>query len=420
MSRKKGRKKKKSILTKIIILIITTILCVIGIGSIYLYQTLNKMNKSDDAKEVKKLTAQDTIEKNEGDPINFLVLGVDIGEAGSKVKDDSKRTDTMLLVNYNPKSEDVNVVSIPRDTLIKINGKNSKVNSANIIGGIPYAIDAVEKLLDVKIDYYGRINYEGFREVIDSIGGVDMEIAREMNYDDDKQDLHIHFKKGETVHLDGEKAEEFFRWRKNNNGTGLAEGDIGRIENQHLFMEKVMEKLKSPKIIPRIPGILMTIPKYCDTNMSADEIVKYGYDFITANNVKMQTLKGTGKYINKVSYFVYSEKANRELLDEIHGNTIFSEECDINKNDIKIEVLNCTKVNGLAAKYKKYLKEKGYNNISVGNGEEGKDTKILFAKFNKEQINCIKEDLDIETHEIINDKNTNFDIIILLGKNFTN
>jgi anionic cell wall polymer biosynthesis LytR-Cps2A-Psr (LCP) family protein len=74
-----------------------------------------------------------------------------------------------------------------------------------------------------------------------------MEISSNMNYDDDSQNLHIHFEKGETVHLDGEKAEEFFRWRKNNNGTGLAEGDLGRIENQHMFIEKVIDKLKVQK-----------------------------------------------------------------------------------------------------------------------------------------------------------------------------
>ena len=165
--------------------------------------------------------------------------------------------------------------------LIKINGKNQKINAAHAIGGVTYAVDAVEKLLGIRIDYYGKIDYEGFRKVIDAIGGVDMDITRTMDYDDPSQDLSIHFKKGTTVHLDGKKAEEFFRWRKNNDGAGLADGDLGRIENQHMFISKIMEKIKSPSIVIKIPSILSAIQNSVETNMDANDILKYGYIFAT-------------------------------------------------------------------------------------------------------------------------------------------
>ncbi len=414
-------KKKKSKVLKIILFIITLTICIAVAGGTYIYQSLSELSENSQLKDSVTNKEKDiVIEKNENDSINILALGVDIGDPTSNSENDPKRTDTMILIHYNPVNESVNVVSIPRDTLIRINKKDSKINAAHAFGGITYAIDAVEKLLDIEIDYYGKVNYEGFRKIIDSIGGVDMEISSNMNYDDDSQNLHIHFEKGETVHLDGEKAEEFFRWRKNNNGTGLAEGDLGRIENQHMFIEKVIEKLKSPKIIPRIPAILMILPKYCETNMSADEIIKYGCDFIKASEVKMDTLKGDSQYINGISYFLYDKDFNKEILDVLHDRKVIKEGIDIDKNTIKIKVLNCTNKSGLAADYREYLKKKGYTDITIDNGEASDTTKICFKGLSEIEREYIREDLNMKKSEIIDDNSIKFDIIVMLGKNYAN
>lgn len=406
MSRK--RKNKKSKLLKFLILSITIIVGISIIGSVYLYAGISKIGGES------KKNKDGIDDKNSA---NILVLGVDIGTVGSKNKNDPKRTDTIMLIHYDKINEDVEVISIPRDTLVKINGRNHKINAAHALGGVSYAVDAVEKLLNIDIDYYGKVNYEGFREVIDSIGGVDMDINNNMDYDDESQNLHIHFKKGENVHLDGKKAEEFFRWRKNNNGTGL-KGDLGRIDNQHVFISKVVEKIKSPMIITRIPSILNTLPKYCETDMSGDEIIKYGYYISKAENINMNTLKGTAKYINRISYFIYSKSKNKELLNKLYNSGSNSTGNSDYKNNLKIEILNGTKKTGLAAKYKRHLLNKGYNNsISVGNGESTKETKILFKESLKEsQKEYIKEDLNINEVEDMDDKYRNFDVVILLGE----
>ena len=104
--------------------------------------------------------------------------------------------------------------------------------TAHLLGGEKEVFQQVESLLSIRVNYLVEIDYAAFRNLIDAIGGVEMYIDRNMYYDDDAQDLHIHFNAGETVLLDGKKAEEFFRWRKNNDGTGLAEGDIGRINDK--------------------------------------------------------------------------------------------------------------------------------------------------------------------------------------------
>lgn len=307
---------------RVIIKVFIILLLLVIAASVYFYQGLSKLSKNTELNDYNSVKNSVEAEENENSQsINILALGVDIGTPGAKSDKDPKRTDTMMLMHYNAETKEVKVVSIPRDTLIKINGKNAKINAAHAVGGVSSSIEAVEKLLDIKINYYGKINYEGFRKIIDSIGGVDVKINNDMDYDDTEQDLHIHFKKDEILHLDGEKAEEFFRWRKNNNGTGLLEGDIGRIENQHYFISEVIDKVKSPWIIPRIPGILMTLPKYSETNMTPDEIIKYGFNFVKASNIEMVTLKGHDKFIKGVSYFIYDESYNKKILDKIRNKT---------------------------------------------------------------------------------------------------
>ncbi|MEL7596888.1 MAG: LCP family protein, partial [Clostridiaceae bacterium] len=143
-------KKKKSKVLKIILFIITLTICIAVAGGTYIYQSLSELSENSQLKDSVTNKEKDiVIEKNENDSINILALGVDIGDPTSNSENDPKRTDTMILIHYNPVNESVNVVSIPRDTLIRINKKDSKINAAHAFGGITYAIDAVEKLLDI-------------------------------------------------------------------------------------------------------------------------------------------------------------------------------------------------------------------------------------------------------------------------------
>ena len=116
-------------------------------------------------------------------------MGVDIG--GIESVNEPKRTDTIILMNYNPKNKKINIVSIPRDTRVVIHNNWQKINNAHAIGGVNGLIDSVENLLKVNINYYAKLNFEGFRKLIDSVGGIDMEIAQNMYYDDASQNLHI-------------------------------------------------------------------------------------------------------------------------------------------------------------------------------------------------------------------------------------
>jgi LCP family protein required for cell wall assembly len=401
--------------------IIISIVTLIALAIILFYSYLSGFNN--DAIDLTKKNSTGNIESNgaeqivkDGKSCNILVMGVDIGDPNSISASDPKRTDTMILAHYNAENKKVDLISIPRDILIKINNRNQKINAAHAIGGVELAVSSVEELLGIQIDYYGKINYEGFRSVIDAIGGVEMYIERTMDYDDASQNLSIKFEKGTTVQLDGKKAEEFFRWRQNNDGSGFENGDLGRIENQHIFINKVMEKLKSPMILIKIPSILAAVQKNAETNMSANDIIKYGYTFATMNgeDMSMDTIEGKNEDINRVSYLIYDEEANKDIITKIGNGSIQT----IDKAKLKIKVLNGTKKTGLAADFSKYLKENGYVQVVTGNGDTTSETVIMVNENNKDIVNNLKKDFNINNIEVLSLTEEEFDIMVLLGEDY--
>ncbi|MCB2288742.1 LCP family protein [Clostridium sp. CS001] len=412
---KKERKRKKIVNYKRFATVTITFV-VISFALIFAYFYFYLSNFNNNAVDLSSNLSSKDIEqiKKTGKSCNILIMGVDVGTPGSVNANDPKRTDTLIVAHYNAEDGKINLVSIPRDILININGKNQKINAAHAIGGVKYAVAAVEKLLSIKIDYYGKVDYEGFRKVIDAIGGIDMDITRNMNYDDPTQNLSIHFKKDTTVHLDGKKAEEFFRWRKNNDGTGFQDGDLGRIENQHMFIGKVMDKVKNPLIVLKIPGILSAIQDYVEVNMDGSEIMKYGYIFasIGRDKLSMDTLKGDAKYISGISYLIYDEDQNKEIVSKLQDSNVKF----IDKSNLNIKVINGTKKPGLASDFKEFLAEKGYSKVTTENGPATSKTKIEVYKGDKEIEEDLKKDFKIDNIEFLLPTKDNFDMIVILGE----
>ncbi len=354
-----------------------------------------------------------------GESTNILIMGVDIGDPNQIENESIKRTDTLMVLNYNPKTRNVNLISIPRDTLININGLNNKINAAYAIGGYTRLETEVENILGININYLVRIDYNAFREFIDSIGGVTMTIENNMYYDDEGQNLHINFTAGETVKMDGEKAEQFFRWRKNNDGTGLATGDLGRIENQHKFISKVVEKCKSPLIIFRLPGIINAFADNVETNIPSYKIIPYGFKYLLhSSNMNMATISGDLKNIGGQSYVVYNAGYNRDIINSLGEN---AQPLSSSQNyDMKIKVLNGTKISGLAAKVRDSLATNGYNKVDIDNTVETEKSVILSN--DKSSVKTIKKIADINKVDKKEEKTEyeEYDVIIIIGDDYNN
>lgn len=406
-SLKNRRKKNKSIFKKIILGVSICITIIILSAVLSLISFFLKI----DNKNTIKSTA------STGDSVNILVLGMDIGDVNQVENKDIKRTDTMMMINYNKKSKSAQVVSIPRDMLVKNTSGNYKINSAYQNGGDQNVKSVVENMLSVNINYIVKIDYAAFRGFIDAIGGIEMYIQRDMIYDDDGQNLHINFKKGTTVQLDGQKAEEYFRWRQNNDGSGFANGDLDRINNQHEFLQKVVDKCKSPSIVFKLSKILNSIAENMDTNMSSFNMINYGLKFMTLNNgLGMKTIQGDPKTIGGLSYLVFNKSSNEELLESLKSGASISAG---NKKDSKILVLNGTKIVGLAGRAKTALEVGGWSKIDTGNTDpheksiiqtDDKDIKKILASQMGEVTKFEGKPSD--------SKYTDYDAVIIIGNDY--
>lgn len=401
--------------TKIIILTAIIFIVILVSGLIWGRFYLNSISKKSEKKENVKLT-----EVKKDGIVNILILGTDAGTPKDESASNPKRTDTMMLLHYNPKNKKATLVSIPRDTMVQLKGKNDKINAANFYGGVNLAADTVQNLLGININYYVKIDLSGFVKLIDILGGVEMKIDHRMDYDDPTQNLHIHFTKGETVLLNGEKAMEFFRWRENNDGTGLANGDLDRIKIQHTFIQKVMEKVKSPSIIPKIPSILSTIPQNVDTNMSAGDILEYGYIFssINSSNINITTLKGEGKYIGDVSYFIWDKNGDSDLLSTLRENSTAGDFTDIDRASLKVQILDGTSKSGLAEDYAANLRQFGYIDVETGNGPKTSKSKVSVYALSNNDYKQIKADFDIDNIKDITTEKGKYDIVVILGDDY--
>jgi polyisoprenyl-teichoic acid--peptidoglycan teichoic acid transferase len=306
--KKHNKSKARKFLQILMVLFIMLLIFAAGVFG-YGYYTLHKMNTN--SKVVSKPVPSTK-------PVNILLLGVDAGDYTNYTKNNPSRSDTMMLVRYNPKSNSASILSLPRDTKITLNGHSEKLNAAHM-SGAANTIKTIEKLLNIDINYYFEINYEGFRECIDALGGVDIKIPRDMDYDAWK--ISIHFKKGEIVHMNGEKAEEFVRWRKNNDGGGYAMGDLGRISTQQDFIMEAIKKLKTPLGLLKIPALITTVSKYVETNIPPETLLEYAYKAksMKPEMVQKEILPGEAKYIGAASFYVWNNDLNDKFIQRFRG-----------------------------------------------------------------------------------------------------
>jgi LCP family protein required for cell wall assembly len=363
----------------------------------------------------------DNIEAKAADikkPVNILVLGVDAGDYANKTADNPKRSDTMMLVRYVPQREKVYMLSIPRDTRVLLNGHAQKLNAAHAIGGPSLTIKTIEEMLGVSINYYASIDYEGFRKCIDAIGGVDVVVPQDMDYD--AYDISIHFKEGETVHLDGKRAEEFVRWRKNNDGSGYAMGDLDRAAAQQEFMMNILQKVKSPSMIIRVPKLVDTLSNYVKTNMNTKAMLQYGLKLknVKVSQVEKEILKGEPKYIGGVSYYIWDKDKNNDFLrnfrdtDEAESDSLVN----VDRSKVKVAIYNSTGVKGLAGRYKEKLQEQGYEVVKIANYTKKLDATLINDYSSENYGNTVYDDLQFGKVVEKSGGDTNANVVVILGK----
>lgn len=295
---KKTYKKKKNY-NRLIALIIIVILFIAGI----IFANMDDSNSN-----------PPTVSSAQTNAINIMIMGVD------KRVDDVGRSDTLMVLTYNPADKKASLMSLPRDTRVHID-KNGydKINHAYAFGGHELTKKTVESFLNVPINYYVLIDIQAFEKIIDAVGGIDIDVEKRMYYEDPWDDdggLVIDLKPG-LQHLNGKTAIQYVRYRD-------TEGDIGRINRQQKFMKAFLAQIISPAILPKLPDIISNISSAIQTDMPLNDMLSLVANLptIQQNGLISEMVPGKPAYIKDVSYWIPDIAKTREMIAQNMGITL--------------------------------------------------------------------------------------------------
>jgi LCP family protein required for cell wall assembly len=241
----------------------------------------------------------------------FLLCGTDHNNGG---------TDTIIVVSYDTKNQTVGMVSVPRDTIIlNSSGNVRKINSAYNSGGIDQLKTELKKLLGIPIDFYIKVDLNGFVQGIDALDGIDFEVPVDMNYDDptEGQELHIHFSKG-LQHLDGQAAIEVARYRHDNDSSINADyNDGGRMETQRGIIKAALKKaLASPFKVPELVSI---VSEDVETDLSVKDLTAFANQVLTRLDLDdMESMALPGNYDVRYNGGYYVGLYPQETVDMVN------------------------------------------------------------------------------------------------------
>lgn len=298
--------------------------------------------------------------------LNILCLGLDRNIVVSKdpkingmpsTKD--ARSDVMMIASVDLINKTVSVLSVPRDTRVKLPRLErwAKINEAHSRGGVSYTIDTVSQFLGISIDNYVVIKQEAIMEAVNALGGLKLKVARDMDYDDNWGQLHVHLKEGEYT-LDGQQVVGFMRFRHD------AEGDFGRIKRQQQVIQKLSEQVTSPQVMLKALGLIDVLQKYVRTDLSKDQQIALAHLMHKVGQANIQTLSlpvADTATIDGISYVIADEDKKEAAVDWIiNGNP------DAMNRLITVQVKNQSGDPGLYQKTYDCLRHYGFHVIHGG------------------------------------------------------
>ena len=334
--------------------------------------------------------------------VNILIVGCDEIE-------NYGRADTIVFLSISPKTKDALILSIPRDTRVEIPERGmDKINHAYAFGGKKLISETVSLFLDMPIHFYAIADFIGFVNIIDELGGVEIDVEKEMHYVDKAGGLDINLSPGKQI-LDGEKSLQYIRFRQDKLG------DLGRIKRQQKLALAVIEKMMNFDSIAKIPQISEGMNEYIETDIKVQDAIALANLFKGTNQEKfnVETVQGEPVYIKGVSYLEPDVEKVRQRVKSL----VYSE-----NSGMKVEVLNGNATSGIAHKIAKDLEMQGFEVVNIGNADNFNYEKTKIIVYSKE-INLDSEFKKLfKDYEIVKEyqTNTNSDLVIILGKDMAN
>jgi LCP family protein required for cell wall assembly len=328
----------------------------------------------------RKLAGSNTINKGDLTPSKFnfkmlsryqniLLLGVD-SNGPNTLPFSGVRSDTIVILNVDLHGKSINAISIPRDSKVYLAEGHGvqKINAAYALGGIDLTKKTIEETLGIKIHNYVVVNSEGVRKLIDTIGGVPIYIDQNMHYNDNTANLHINFNKGNYV-LDGEKAEEYLRFRKD------YLGDIGRVHRQQKFIKALFEQIKTPEALKKIPDALKIASLYTRTDLNLYQMSQYAAAArdIDLNKVEFVMLPGNPNKKGIISYWILDPEKTQEVINRL----IYRQKTELENNEFSIGIMFPNQKEIDAMYIKEQLKSAGYDVNCTGRTSQIEVSQII-------------------------------------------
>ncbi|ABS21814.1 LCP family protein [Bacillus cytotoxicus] len=304
---KQRRFKRKSFKWIIFISLFLLLLGGIGYGSVIYNKAKAVANKA--YEQIDKSTKRDKEVEPLKDNVSILIMGVDGSDVRESQYGEAVRTDALLLATINKDNKTVKLVSIPRDSRVYIPSRKKldKIAHAHVFGGVESTRDTVERFLDVPVDYYVKFNFDSFMRIVDSLGGIDVDVPVTFTEQDSKDQAGmIHLEKG-YQHLNGEQALALARTRK-------IDSDAMRGQRQQLVIEAIAKKAFSAQSISKMSSLLTAIDNGMKTNLTFDDMLSIAKNMAESDwQMDKIQVEGTDKRIRGIYYYMPNEKNVKEI-----------------------------------------------------------------------------------------------------------
>jgi LCP family protein required for cell wall assembly len=254
------------------------------------------------------------------DRINLLCLGLDRNwtRQGMPYTKDV-RSDTMIVISLDLARRRAYALSVPRDLRVEIpDHGHSRINDAHRYGGVPLTLETVQNFLGITLDYYAIVKLGAVRRLVDAIGGLTLDVEKDMDYDDNWGQLHIHLKQGRQL-LNGEQIEGYMRFRHDN------EGDFGRMRRQQQVFRTISAGMENPAILFRFNELVSMLEENLDTNLSRKQLMALGRLFHETGpeDVTTHTLPAVDRPRAGIAYLEVLEEPKEALVEWLlRGNAM--------------------------------------------------------------------------------------------------
>ncbi|MFS8814730.1 LCP family protein [Synechococcus sp. R60.4] len=355
--------------------------------------------------------------------LHILILGTDNPDPALPLSRERERlntrTDTILLARFDPQARRITVLSIPRDTRVRLPSFGvTKINAANLVGGPALTAQVVSTLLGgIPIDRYVRLNTDALEELIDAVGGVEVYVPEPMHYVDHTQRLFINLEPG-WQRLNGEQAHHFARFRRDHLGLG----DIGRVQRQQELLRALSRELLSPAVWPRIPKVLQVVRTHLDTNLTWEEVLSLAKFVLTSGGDRIDLVLLPGRFSQpgefSTSYWLPDPAAIRRVVVSHFG--LEAEVARIPPQRLRIAVQNATGKPGMARRMVQELVRQGYTQVFAveDSPQVLPQTEILAQSGDREGAKQVRAALGLGELRVESTGVLNSDITIRIGQDW--